>query len=131
MQIRDAVLAIGPLRRLWTLHRSRQLEQRYQSWAQEYAAIARQSGLGYDRTAVFAQARERISGRGRRGVPRGDCHTVIACLTRNWGAGMIHELRQLGPVSVFDWEHYGFSEASPTAEREAPELNAEFLNFLR
>jgi hypothetical protein len=58
-------------------------------------------------------------------------HSATMTLTSNWGLGMVYELEQLGPVSVFDNEQHGFSESDPNLQKLLPKLNRLFLEFLR
>lgn len=74
---------------------------------------------------------ERLEGLPIQPRPEGEVHSVYVGLTRNWGLGMAYELEQLGPVSIFDWEKFGFYEGSNDTRRRLPELNETLFKFLK
>jgi hypothetical protein len=93
--------------------------------------LAKENKLSYNLTKIRQEVQSRLKGYGVREPEKGSIHTAIMTMTSNWGIGMIQELQELGPVSLFDNEIEGFSEASPNLSSLLPELNRRFREFLR
>jgi spore maturation protein CgeB len=68
-------------------------------------------GLAYREIDVTKEVRERIRGRGYSVKPRefGDIHTFAAIPIYYWHEHLMPDLRELGPVSHFDYIREGFS----------------------
>jgi len=129
--LRKVAREIPLIRKVWARHRSGQLQRRYRHWTEKYGRMADELGLSYDDRTARERIRAHLKGRNIQPKLRGECHSAIVTLTCNWGIGMVYELEELGLVSVFDWEKYGFSESDPNLQPRLPELNALMLKFLR
>jgi hypothetical protein len=125
------LLKVPAVRDLWGSYRSIQVERRYMKWMERYRRQAEELGLSYSPDRSFREARDRLQGTASRRRRVGECHTLIMTLTRNWGMGMVHELRELGPVTIFDWEELGFSESDPNLQLKVPDLNLKMLQHIR
>ena len=129
--IKTLLLQITPWRHAWAAFRSHQLVSRYRSWSEKYGHLAKENKLSYDLTKIRQEVQSRLKGNGVQEREKGSIHTVIMTMTSNWGIGMVQELQELGPVSLFDNEIEGFSEASLAHSPLFPELNRRFLEFLQ
>lgn len=130
-EMKRRALEAGLVRRTWAASRAGQLHRRYRRWSLKYGALAHEQGLRYSEDSAIQMIRARLSHRCLKARIKGEVHTAIMVLTRNWGLGMVQEAELLGPVSVFDWEKIGFSEADPDLEKKIPEINARFISFVR
>jgi hypothetical protein len=108
--IRGAVLNASPLRAVWTGVRRRQFRDQYREQRERYAALAAERGLAYDEHAVTAAIRARIAARGWTVRPRahGDVHTFAFLPDIGWHSSMLPDLRELGPVSRYDYVADGY-----------------------
>ena len=110
-QIGNRLLRWGWARSFWTRYRARQLHEHYSARREKYAAEAARMGLVYRETDVAKRVRERIRGRGYGVKPRqlGDIHTFAVIPIYYWHEHLMPDLRELGPVSHFDYIREGFS----------------------
>jgi len=122
---------VDTLKLVWAAYRSRQFERRHWRWVLDGWRHNEAQGVRYSPELTAAELKRRLSGRRVTRCSAGGVHTAVATLTSNWGVGMVYELQELGPVSVFDWEQTGFLGPvweHPDALRE---MNQKLLEFLR
>jgi hypothetical protein len=77
-----------------------------------YAKLAEERNLVYDRERVGAEVRRRISGRNytvRQRRP-GEIHTFAFIPQIAWHASLLPDLRELGPLTLFDYTSLGFKD---------------------
>jgi len=126
------------LRAAFSPLRARQLEREYAARRDHYATIARERGLSYVEDASTAAARARIKGRGWKMVRRkiGEVHTFAFVPRIDWHAALLPDLRELGPVTEFDyaalgykWDEFRASDRRGLARRK--EVNDLVLPALR
>ncbi len=129
--IKNTLLDLSAFRHLWGDMRAAQYEKRYRLWQHHYCRLAEVKGLRYSPGATRQAVGTRLRNRVPTSRQLGEVHSLIMTLTRNWALGMVYELEELGPVSVFDWEQFGFCESDPQLPGRLPELNARMLEFVR
>jgi len=123
------------VRGVWTAYRERQVTEHYRAMREHYAAIAAERKLVYSADASAAMARARMKARGYTPVLRknGDVHTFAYVSSVSWHDHLMPDLRELGPVTRFDYESLGYrySDLSRSYEllmemssRVLPELRA-------
>lgn len=98
------------LRDGWSRLRARQFAADYAARRDRYARQAEAMGLVYRETDVVAAARERIRRRGYEPKARrpGDIHTFALVPRFSWHESLFPDLRELGPLSVFDYMSLGY-----------------------
>jgi glycosyl transferase family 1 len=97
--------------RRWAKYRHAQLQAEYQRRRDYYHERALELGLAYNDSAVAARVQQRLTRRGytppRKAI--GDIHT-FACIPQfSWHEHLLPDLRQLGDVTLFDYNALGFS----------------------
>jgi hypothetical protein len=109
--LRKLVAGSAPLVALWTSVRRRQFRDDYRSRRDRYAAMAAERGLVYDERGVTAAIRARIAARGWSVRPRqrGEVHTFAFLPDLGWHFSMLPDLRELGPISQYDYAGAGYS----------------------
>lgn len=132
--MRKRLLEFGRRTEAWTSFRRHQLHEDYDTRREHYHAIARREGLAYDEDRVAGSVAERLAARGyavtRKAV--GSIHTFAFIPRIGWHDALYPDLRELGPVSEFDYAAEGYSAdefyrgTSRDAERRA-EMNARFV----
>jgi spore maturation protein CgeB len=108
------------LRKGWGAIRSRQLLRDYQARREHYDRLARQQHLVYRESTSSAAIRARLEERRYRPTPRkpGEVHTFAFVPDLSWHRELLTDLRELGPLSLFDYVSLGFSwEAFWKADR--------------
>ncbi|MDB4916475.1 MAG: hypothetical protein JWM95_4119 [Gemmatimonadetes bacterium] len=122
----------------WGRWRQRAFHRAYERRRDSYARAARERGLVYDDQSVPARVRARYSARGY--VPSrrspGTVHTLAFMPNIGWHQHLMPDLRELGPVSWFDYAALGYSwDEFARADRAAivrrATMNAEFLAYVR
>lgn len=95
---------------LWTRYRERQVLAAYRDRREHYAKLAEERGLVYSLAATTAAVRDRLRARGWTPVPRrrGEVHTFAAFPLVSWHRHLLPDLRELGPVTMFDYQERGF-----------------------
>jgi len=135
---REWLLRRRALRLLWGQYRRSQLHRRYEARREHYAREASQHGLVYCEADVARRVRARLAARGSAPVPRppGEIHTFAFIPQIGWHPALLPDLRELGPVTLFDyaqlgfeWEEFYWAEAAGRARRLA--MNAKILPALR
>ncbi len=97
-------------REFWAFFRSRQLHHSYARRRERYARIAQQHGIIYDEASVINDIRARLRNRGYTVTPKppGDIHTFAFVPQQEWHHHLLPDLRELGPLTVFDYVSLGF-----------------------
>jgi hypothetical protein len=129
--LKNKVLEVDILRKIWAKHRANQLVKRYRGWAQKYGKLADEMGLVYTEEIAKNNIRSYIKRCGATQKLPGEFHTAAFFLTHDWGIGVLSELEELGPVSVFDYQKQGFSIRDSHLQSRLPELNNLMVRFLR
>lgn len=96
---------------LWTGYRARQVEREYRARREHYRKLAEERGLVYSEARTTSEVRERLRARGYTPPPRkrGEVHTFAWIPSYSWHHHLLPDLRELGPVSHFDYFAHGFS----------------------
>lgn len=99
------------LRKSWGAIRSRQLLRDYQARREHYGRRARQQNLVYREASSIAAIRARLEERDYRPTPRtiGEVHTFAFVPNLSWHRELLTDLRELGPLTLFDYVSLGFS----------------------
>lgn len=124
-EVKQRILSYDVPREAWTYLRSRQLHSEYHKRREYYCAETERRGLVYNEVATIHEIRARIASRGYTPVTRkrGDVHTFACIPMFGWHEHLLPDLRELGPVTHFDYTRYGFgveefaSATSATMER--------------
>jgi len=123
---------------VWGAMRRRQLHRDYRKRREYYADLAHDRGLVYRETEVIEQIRQRLARRGYSPTPRqaGEVHTFAFIPRISWHASLYPELKELGPVTEFDYAAYGYSPEEfkrfdTEARRRRREMNDLVLPALR
>jgi hypothetical protein len=95
----------------WARFRQWQLHREYEQRREHYAARARESALQYEEKATIAAIRTRIRERGYTPAPRdvSGVHTFALIPQFSWHRHLLPDLRELGPVTLFDYVAEGYS----------------------
>lgn len=109
-KLKDLVRTWPAVERPWMLFRSSQTEREYRERREQYARIAEERGIVYREPEVAASVRERLRARGYQPIlrERGDVHTFVCVPMLGWHAHLLPDLRELGMVTLFDYEALGF-----------------------
>jgi hypothetical protein len=136
--IRQTVLSSRPLRAAWTAIRRRELRDEYRSRRDRYAALAAKQGVAYEEGAVIRAVRERIAARGWtvRTRATADVHTFAFLPNIGWHFSMLPDLRELGPLSLYDYVGAGyaveeFRKRSPAAVARRRQMLDEAFEAMR
>jgi hypothetical protein len=99
------------LRKGWGAIRSRQLLRDYQARREHYCRLAREQNLVYRESSSIAAIRARLEERHYRPTPRklGEVHTFAFVPDLGWHRELLTDLRDLGPLTLFDYVSMGFS----------------------
>ena len=105
-RIRD----LGVVRPLWGTFRRTQLLREYAERREHYARIAAERGLVYRENEIPALLKQRMARRGYtpRPKPKGEIRTLAFIPQENWHEALLPDLRELGPVELFDYRAHGF-----------------------
>jgi hypothetical protein len=131
--LKERLRAWGPARAGWTALRARQVEQEYRRRRDFYARRAAESNLVYSEADTTTLVRARLAARGSTPAPRkvGDVHTFAAFPTYGWHEHLLPDLRELGPVTHFDYTALGFdADRFAAAPDEATRLERTRMNEL-
>jgi hypothetical protein len=137
-RVRDFLLRQSAVRRLWGVGRRWQLHRGYEMRRDRYASAAWERGLVYREADVARSVRAHVAARGYVPVPKrpGEVHTFAFVPNRGWHAALLNDMRELGPVTLFDyvslgfqWEEFYRVTAAGRARRRA--MNALALSALR
>jgi len=102
--------AVDGFREAWGAFRRWQLHRDYETRREHYARLAQEAGVVYREAEVIAGIRERLAKRGY--TPRkcqgGGIHTFAFVPDLGWHRHLLPDLRELGPVTLFDYVPLGF-----------------------
>jgi spore maturation protein CgeB len=110
-KMKEHLLRFGLTRSLWSGYRSRQLHREYARRRDHYASEAAKRGLIYAESEVAGLVEERLRRRGYsvRRRKEGEIHTFASVPTFAWHEHLIPDLRELGPLTHFDYTRDGIS----------------------
>ena len=136
--VKDVLRRWEPTLAAWTAYRRRQVEGEYRARREHYAAEAAERGLVYSEASTRTLVRERIRSRGYTPSLRreGEVHTFACFPSHSWHPRLLPDLRQLGPVTHFDFETVGFrasefTHTNPLMAVRAAEMSVYMLSALR
>jgi hypothetical protein len=122
----------------WTAYRRAQVHREYRRRREHYQRLAEARGVIYREDAVTVSIRERVAARGYTPPKRdpGDVHTVACIPMYGWHRHLLPDLRELGPVTLFDYEALGYryvdlSRNDSSAARLLASLSERILPFVR
>ena len=94
-----------PLRRAWGTARRSTFHSSYRRRRDAYQRMAEETGVIYSQESSTAAVRERLANRGYDPPRRrlGDIHTVAFVPSLGWHEALIPDLRELGPLTRFDY----------------------------
>lgn len=122
----------------WGTYRRWQLHRDYASRREYYVNIARERGQVYSEDRMVITIRARLAQRGYSPVLRrmGEIHTFAFIPRIGWHPALIPDLRQLGPVTEFDYAAHGFrpeefQRCDTRAAQRRREMNDMVLPALR
>jgi len=109
-QLKNCLLSVSTFQEVWGAYRSWQLQRNYSARREHYARLAQERGLIYREPDTISAIRCRMKDRGCRPSPRrmGEIHTFAFIPHVGWHTALIPDLRELGPVSEFDYVTYGY-----------------------
>jgi spore maturation protein CgeB len=116
---------------MWTRVRAQQLQREYEKRRERYAERAAEQRLVYEEAAVAKAVRARIANRGYTPATRrvGDVHTFACVPMFGWHEHLLPDLRELGPVTHFDYTALGFDlEELATTDRDAARKREQMLD---
>jgi spore maturation protein CgeB len=98
-------------RAAWTSYRAAQVLREYRRRREHYAAIAAERNIVYREEEIAADVRRRLAARGYTPAVRrrGEVHTVACFPSYGWHRHLLPDLRELGPVSHFDYTALGYA----------------------
>lgn len=98
----------------WSAFRGNQCERDYRQRRETYARLAEQKGLAYDKDKIDAAVRDRLLARNYIPEQRtvGNIHTFAFIPQIAWHASLLPDLRELGPLTLFDYTSLGFKDQS-------------------
>jgi hypothetical protein len=108
--LKSRLRSAAPTRALWSAFRARQVESEYRARREHYHGAAETMGLRYSEDWTTSSVRRRLAARGY--TPRhrqyGDVHTFAMFPLLGWHEHLLPDLRELGPVTHFDYHSLGF-----------------------
>jgi hypothetical protein len=116
---KSALMRLNCFRSLWTVYRAEQLHREYARRRDRYASVAAKIGLLCSEDRVAALVEERLCRRGYTAKVRkeGDIHTFASIPTFAWHEHLLPDLRELGPLTHFDYTRDGISLSDFTSSR--------------
>lgn len=113
-----------PVRDAWTAFRRAQLHREYEARREHYHAEATARGLVYSEAWTRDAVRKRLADRGYTPAKRtrGEIHAFAVFPVHSWHDDLLPDLRELGPVSQFDFVQHGFAPGEfvvPTPQSNA------------
>jgi hypothetical protein len=126
------------IRKPWSAFRRWELHRSYVRRRERYARLAEARGLVYREEGVKDEVRARLEARGYRPPRRqiGEIHTFAFVPRFGWHATLYNDLRELGPVTEFDYSALGyhwqeFWDRRPRGAIRRHEMNARVLPAIR
>jgi len=131
--LRDIVLNNSLSNHAWGALKERSLLAEYRTRREHYYGRCEAEGLRYDQTVTAQLVLERLTRRGYTPALRtfGTLHTFAMIPRIGWHSHLYDDLRELGPVSEFDYTRHGFdlgefASATTTGLRRRWEMNQQF-----
>jgi hypothetical protein len=108
--VKDVLRFWPPIANAWTLFRSRDVQAEYRRRREHYDRLAEERGVVYREESVAASIRARLAARGYTPTPRdaGEVHTFTCFPLHAWHHHLLPDLRELGPVTTFDYISLGY-----------------------
>ena len=132
--IKDRLRQSALARRAWTWYRREQVEREYERRREHYETLASRYRLVYSEEKTTQMVRDKIAARGYRPIVRkpGEVHTFACVPSFGWHQHLIEELRELGPVTQFDYARlgYGVEELSRNDDNAASKRRTMFEQIL-
>ena len=136
--VKKILFRVPALQEAWSRIRARDFERTYAARRDGYARRAEERGLVYRESESVAAIRDRLARR-RHPPPRrrvGEVHTFAFVPRISWHASLIPDLRELGPVTEFDYAALGydwfeFYRQDARAARRRREMNNRALAALQ
>jgi glycosyl transferase family 1 len=132
--VKDLLRNWPVVQRGWTAYRREQVHREYRRRREHYARLAAERGVVYRQEAVAAEVRSRLAARGYTPAPRGrgELHT-FACIPQvSWHGHLLPDLRELGPLTLFDYEALGYRyDELARSSRLLDEMSARILPAIR
>jgi hypothetical protein len=128
--IKNALRERRAVQSLWTAYRSRQVLAEYRARREHYARLAAERDLVYSFEGTVKEVRARLAARGYSPAPReiGEIHTFAAFPTYGWHKHLLPDLKELGPVTHFDYQALGYdAEVLAAGTARAAALRDEML----
>lgn len=136
--LRSALRRIPAFENAWGAMRRRQLHRQYAARRDHYSRLAGHHQFVYRESEVADQIRKRLTARGYTPSVRrlGGIHTFAFIPRVGWHSALYEDLRELGPVSEFDYAASGyhpneFYRFDAQAGRRRREMNELVLPILR
>lgn len=109
-RLRRRLLDFTPVHAFWSAYRRRELLAAYRMRREKYEGIARERGLAYSEAASIQAVRNRLAARGwtPQTTAIGSVHTFAFIPDIGWHNSLLPDLRELGPVTRFDYVAEGF-----------------------
>lgn len=130
-------LANDAFRKVWTVIGSWRLQRDYLKRREHYSALVTQKGLIYSEPEIVRDIRRFIADQGLRITKKkvGEVHTFAFFPNLGWHKHLLPDLRELGPVTWFDYEGQGFRlsdflRADDYGIRKRSEMNASVIPAL-
>ena len=110
-KLKARLLGTSIFRKILGAFRRWQLHHDYESRREYYARWAQEKGIVYREGEVITAIRDRLRARRYQPTPRriGNIHTFAFVPDLGWHRHLLPDLRELGPVSVFDYVSQRFS----------------------
>jgi len=107
---KDRLREVPLAERSWTRYRRAQLHREYEQRREYYHEQAQQRCLVYREAEMARQALARLAARGYspRVAPPGEVHTFACVPQYGWHHHLLPDLRELGPVTLFDYTALGY-----------------------
>lgn len=117
----------------WTAYRREQVHREYRERRERYARLAAERRVVYREDAVAANIRARLAARGYTPAvrERGEVHTFSCVPLVGWHRHLMPDLRELGPVTTFDYDALGYHYTELARNQQLlEELSARMLSAL-
>ncbi|HKR62467.1 MAG TPA: glycosyltransferase [Thermoanaerobaculia bacterium] len=112
-RVKEIAKSMTVVDRAWTRVRTEQVHAEYRRRREHYAGIASERGIVYREEDVIASIRARLAKRGHTPTRRvrGEIHTFACIPMLGWHAHLLPDLRELGTLTLFDYESLDFHYA--------------------
>ena len=136
--VKESLRRWSVARAVWGSYRAAQVLHEYRERRERYARLAEEQNVVYSEERTTAEVRARLAARGytpaRRA--RGDVHTFASFPSYGWHPHLLPDLRELGPVTHFDYQTLGFQapefgKINVQTARRREQMMQQFLTALR